>query len=81
MENANVILAEYPGIGRVHLCECGAVHLSIGPATLNLEHAAFFQMAMMICNAADRLTAIREARPTPETLFEMLRSASNERTH
>jgi|GEM_PF-4080274 len=81
MKDVNVILAEQLGLGRIHLCDCNAVHLSVGPVTLNLESTAFLQLATMICNAADQLTAIREARQSPEALFEMLASASNGLTH
>jgi hypothetical protein len=81
MKDVNVILAEHPGLGRVCLCECNSVHVNIGPITLNLEPAAFLQMAALLCNAADQLSAIREQRETPETLFRMLGPSSNRITH
>ena len=61
MHDINVILADAPGLGRVRLCECNSVHLSIGPVTINLEAAAFRQMASLVASATERLAKIRES--------------------
>lgn len=60
MHDINVILADHPGLGRVRLCECNSVHVSLGPVTLNLEPAAFDQMVKLINNAATQFAVIRE---------------------
>jgi hypothetical protein len=60
MQSINVILADLPGLGRVRLCDCDSVHVNVGPVTLNLEPAAFEQMAALIASAKERLTQIRE---------------------
>jgi len=81
MHDVNVILADLPGLGRVRMCECNSIHVSIGPVTLNLEPAAFMQMAALMCNAADRLTAIQTPYETPKRLFETLNPSSGRMTH
>ena len=58
MTDINVILAEYPGLGRVRLCECTSVHMSIGPVTINLAPEAFAQAAVLIQNAMVELKKI-----------------------
>jgi hypothetical protein len=65
MHDINVILAELPGLGKVRLCECNSVHLSIGPVTINLEAGAFQQMANLVASATERLTKIRESHDEP----------------
>lgn len=62
MNDINVILAEYPGLGRVRLCECNSVHLAIGPVTVNLSVEAFAQMAILVRNAMEQLSEIAEAK-------------------
>jgi hypothetical protein len=60
MHEVNVILAEVAGLGKVRLCECNSVHVSVGPITINLEVAAFRQMAHLLASATERLTKITE---------------------
>jgi hypothetical protein len=62
MDDINVILADYPGLGRVRLCECNSIHLSIGPVTMNLSPEAFAQAAALVRNAMEQLTEIAGAR-------------------
>ncbi|HZY72436.1 MAG TPA: hypothetical protein VFE22_04945 [Edaphobacter sp.] len=62
MDDINIILASYPGLGRVRLCECNSVHISIGPVTINLAPEAFSQMAVLIRNAMEQFTEIAEAK-------------------
>jgi hypothetical protein len=61
MHDIHVILAELPGLGRVRLCECNSVHVSIGPVTINLEAGAFRQMASLVASATERLASIQSA--------------------
>ncbi len=58
MDNINVILADYPGLGRVRLCECNSIHLSVGPITVCLSAEAFAQTAILIRNAMEQFTEI-----------------------
>jgi hypothetical protein len=60
MHEINVILAEVPGLGRVRLCECNSIHVSVGPVTINLEPAAFKQMASLVASATERFRKITE---------------------
>ena len=55
MDKEKVVLADVPGLGRIHLCECEAIHLNIGPVTINLAPAAFAQTAIMIRQAMEQL--------------------------
>jgi hypothetical protein len=58
MDEINVLLADHPGLGRVRLCECNSIHLTIGPVTVNLAPEAFAQTAILIRNAMEQLTEI-----------------------
>jgi hypothetical protein len=79
MHDVNVILADLPGLGRVRLCGCEAIHLSIGPVTLNLEPGAFQQLAVLMVSAVEQLAKTQEAR---ESLPELLGIPVNSRmTH
>ncbi len=51
MHEINALLADQPEVGRVQLCECNTIHLSIGPVTINLSPEAFVQAAMLLKNA------------------------------
>lgn len=81
MKNANVILAEHSGFGRISLCGCGAVQLNVGPVTLSLEPAAFLQMVSLVRAATEQLYVMRDAGRSPEGLFEALGSSPNQVTH
>jgi hypothetical protein len=63
MDDINVILADHPGLGRVQLCECNSIHLSIGPVTVNLAPEAFAQTAILIRNAMQQLNEILGSMP------------------
>lgn len=77
----NVVLAEHAGLGRIHLCDCNSVHVSVGPVTLNLAPDAFLQLAAMMSKAAGEFSLQQAQRETPEILFEMLDASSNRLTH
>ncbi len=64
MDDINVILADQPGLGRVRLCECNSIHLSIGPLTVSLAPEAFAQTAILIRNAMEQLNEIVGAMPS-----------------
>jgi hypothetical protein len=81
MKDVNIILADLPGLGRVRMCECNSIHVSIGPVTLNLEPAAFLQMATLMCNATEQLTAIRKAHDAEASVVEMLGKPQSRMTH
>jgi len=69
MDATNVILAECPRLGRVRLCDCKAVHLNIGPVTINLDPEAFVKTAILLQNAVEQLSQIRSASEmTPKEL-------------
>jgi hypothetical protein len=58
MDQAKGLLAEEPGLGKIQLCGCHSIHLSIGPVTLNLAPEAFAQMATMVHKAMEELADI-----------------------
>jgi hypothetical protein len=81
MKDVNVILADLPGLGRVRMCECNSIHVSIGPVTLNLEPAAFLQMTTLMCGAMEQLTAIRKAHDAEARVLEMQGQPQSRMTH
>ncbi|MGC2404649.1 MAG: hypothetical protein WA510_32960 [Acidobacteriaceae bacterium] len=81
MNEVNVILAKHSGLGRVCLCECNSVHVSVGPVTLNLEQAAFMQMVTLLGNAAEQLSEILKARQTSESPFQSPECSPSRMTH
>ncbi len=81
MKDVNLVLADHTGFGRILLCEHGSIHFTVGPVTLNLEPAAFLQMAALIRNATERLSVIREASKSSEDLFQMLESSPSRMMH
>ncbi len=62
MNDINVVLAERPGLGRIRLCECDSIHVSVGPITLNLAPVAFAQMTELMRTALDQLVRITDAK-------------------
>ncbi len=81
MKDVNLVLADHSWFGRILLCEHGSIHFTVGPVTLNLEPAAFLQMAALIRNAAEQLCSIRESSKTPEDQFQMLGSSPSQMMH
>lgn len=61
MNDFNVILADLPGLGRVQVCDCNSIHVSVGPVTLNLSPEAFAQAAAMLGDAMQRYAKLRES--------------------
>ena len=55
MDEFNVTLAERTGLGRINLCGCRSIHLSVGPVTICLAPEAFAQAANMIREAMEQL--------------------------
>ena len=62
MDEINVTLAEMSGLGRVWLCGCNSIHLSIGPVTVTLAPEAFLQTASMVRHAMEQLVVIVAAK-------------------
>ena len=62
MDEINVTLAEIPSLGRVWLCECNSIHLSIGPVTVTLAPEAFVQTASLVRHAMEQLAVIVAAK-------------------
>lgn len=77
MDEVKALLAEQPGIGRIYLCECNSIHLSVGPVTVNLAPEAFAQMATMVRKAMEGLADIvrlADNEKDPLKFFETQRS-------
>jgi len=60
MHDINIVLADRPGLGRIRVCECNSVHVSIGPVTINLEPTVFEHFSTLMATAVDQLRKIRE---------------------
>jgi len=81
MHDINVILADLPRLGRIRLCECNSIHVSIGPVTINLEPAAFQQMTDLMATATERLARIKESNDEQKGVLKMSRPAISQMTH
>jgi hypothetical protein len=79
MNDINVILAAHPGLGRVRLCECNSIHLSIGPVTVNLAPEAFAQWQLW--SAMEQLTEIVSPEEPPSSPLESLAPHHSLLTH
>jgi len=55
MDEIRGVLADFPGLGQVQFCDCNAIHLCVGPVTLNLAPEAFVQLATMMREALETL--------------------------
>lgn len=58
MSDVNVVLAERSGTGKIRLCGCNCVHMSIGPVTINMAPEMFAQAAMLVKQAMESLSVI-----------------------
>ncbi len=81
MDPNNVALAERSGLGHVRFCQCRAIHLSIGPATLTLTPEAFAQVALMIRQATESLSVIAAASELDPDSLQSLQPQQNRFTH
>lgn len=48
MKEDKVVLADRPGLGKIFCCGCGAIHVNVGPVTINLEPQAFAQLTALM---------------------------------
>ncbi len=58
MSDIDIILADHPGLGKIRLCECSSIHISLGPVTINMAPEAFAQSAILVRKAMERLAEI-----------------------
>ncbi|HTV56430.1 MAG TPA: hypothetical protein VMI06_16115 [Terriglobia bacterium] len=49
------VLANCEGLGHVHQCACGAIHLVLGAVSLSFSRQSFIQAAQLMMSAARRL--------------------------
>ncbi len=52
MDCRRYTLAEIPGFGSVLDCECGNIHLTVGPVSLTLEQRAYMQLVALVNDSA-----------------------------
>ncbi len=81
MDRNNVTLAEYPGLGKVRLCECSSIHLSLGPVTVTLAPDAFAQAASLIRHAMESLAVIVAAGELDQEPLQHLKPNPSQFTH
>jgi hypothetical protein len=60
MNDIDVTLANDPTVGRIQLCGCRCIHLSIGPVTINLAPEAFVQAAILVRTAMEQLSKLMD---------------------
>ena len=68
MNDINIILADLPGLGRIRICECNSIHVSIGPVTINLTPEAFAQAVTLMRDAMDQFAEISGSNGEPNRL-------------
>ncbi len=51
MKDEKVVLADRQGLGKIFCCPCGAIHVNVGPVTINLEPQAFAQLTALMNTA------------------------------
>ncbi len=66
MKSVELILAEMSGFGRVRLCECNVVHMSVGPITMTLTVDAFQQAARLLSDASLEMAQIALSKDLPD---------------
>ncbi len=81
MDEINVILADYPGLGKVRLCGCNSIHLSIGPVTVTLAPEAFAQTAILIRKAMEQLAEIAIAKDSAGDPLQSFKPNHSQFTH
>ena len=70
MRDVSVILAERRGLGRVWFCKCGAIHLTVGPVTVNLDAASYMCLVEMVNTSAANFEMLMQARTGGATSLE-----------
>jgi len=81
MKDLEVILAELPGFGRVRLCECSVIHMTIGPVTLTLAKEAFRQTAHLLNAASEEMARIAAALEFQDECAPGLHPSASRLTH
>jgi len=52
MERPKAILAQHDGFGRIFECECGCIHLHLGPVSINLSVDGYVQLVDLVNTSA-----------------------------
>ena len=52
MENPTAVLATRENFGRIYECECGCIHLQVGPVNLSLSQDAYMQLVDLVNTSA-----------------------------
>jgi len=81
MKEFDMILADTPGFGRVRLCECNVVHLSIGPVTITLALEAFRQTANLVSIASQQMANLAASQSFDEDGEATLNLPTSRLTH
>jgi len=81
MKEFDMILADTPGFGRVRLCECNVVHLSIGPVTITLALDAFRQTANLMRIASEQMARLAACQSFAEDEDTSLNLSTSRLTH
>lgn len=61
MKDDKVVLADRPGLGKIFCCGCGAIHVNVGPVTINLEPQAFAQLTALMNTALEHQAYLERA--------------------
>ncbi len=81
MHEITATLADQPTVGRVRLCECNTIRLSIGPVTVNLSPEVFVQAVVLMRDAMDQYALIITAKETASDALENFRPGQTTLMH
>jgi hypothetical protein len=63
MNETAMILADEEGLGRVTKCDCGAIHVQVGPVNVTFSPDAFVQFVGLVNASLPNVEAATPARP------------------
>ena len=63
MNETAMILAEEEGLGRVTKCDCGAIHVQVGPVNVTFSPDAFVQFVGLVNASLPNFEATTPVRP------------------
>jgi hypothetical protein len=60
MDKPTTILSSMDGFGLIYDCDCGAIHLQVGPVNLSLTHSGYMQLVDLVNTSAANFEALMQ---------------------
>jgi hypothetical protein len=61
LDKIAVILADHEGFGRVTKCECGAIHVQVGPINVTFSADAYMQFVDLVNSSVPNFKGLMHA--------------------